>query len=568
MPHSVVVEKKHRNIRHKHCHSLSLAAMIAAGALLFGMPLQAAAQEQTESAAQKQEQVAQESAEASENQASQQKNVIEKISAEQVEKSLEITLHCSNVPVQTSLEQPGSGRKGIFVDIADAEAREQNDLKLPEKFHIDLNIKALSDAQLQGTRFAFTLPEPFDSYSTKVEGNAVVLRIENFFKKNDDASAAEKNASAGAEKEAAPAADKAAAGSGPSNMAMVQIPKIDPLRTDRKNNKSTSASSNNMAPNSFGTDGDSKLISVDFYKIDLHNVFRMLGEISGYNIVVAEGVSGTLTLSLSDVPWDFALDIILNLKDLAKQQQYNTIVIYPKDKEFVWPKRADESSLVIDQVSPEKDKDKEGVIVISGEGQTQQSAEVIEAKKFLAQAIKAEKSGELETAVHLYGKALEKWPEKKEKSKLANKVAAIYLAELHQNAKAVYFAKKALAADKKNSSAALNAAVGYANMEENGQAQQYFDQSISIGKPSREALFNYAVFSERLGKYEAALRLLSKYNELYGENLDSMVARARILDQQGRRTEAEQVYTAILHAGFSVPQDLRAFILARTQSTN
>jgi type IV pilus assembly protein PilQ len=565
MPHSVVVEQKYEKIRHNHCHRLSLAAVIAAGALLlFGMPLQAAAQEdKTASAAQKQEQVAQEGAEASENQESQQKNVIEKISAQQVEKSLEITLHCSKAPVQTSLEQPGSGRKGIFVDIADAEVREQNDLKLPEKFHIDLNVKALSDAQLQGMRFAFNLPEPFDSYSTKVKENAVVLRIENFFK-NDNASAAEENASAGAEKEAG---STAAAGSGPSNMAMVEIPKIDPLRTDRKS-KSAAASSNKMEPNSFGSsDAGEKLISVDFYKIDLHNVFRMLGEISGYNIVVAEGVSGTLTLSLSDVPWDFALDIILNLKDLAKQKQHNTIVIYPKDKEFVWPKRADESGLVIDQVSPEAASEN-GMppIVISGEGQTQQSPELIEAKKFLAQAIKAEKSGKLETAVQMYGKALENWPDKKEKSRLANKVAAIYLAELHQNAKAVYFAKKALAADKKNSSAALNAAVGYANMEENGQAQQYFDQSISIGRPSREALFNYAVFSERLKQHEAALRLLSKHDELYGENLDSMVARARILDQLGRRTEADQVYTSILHAGFSVPQDLRAFILARTQS--
>ena len=558
MPHSVMFYKKHENIRHSHCHCLSLTVMIAAGALLFGMPLQAAAQEQAASTAQKQEQVAQEGTDASNNQASPQKNIIDKISAQQVEKSLEITLQCSKVPVQTSLEQPGSGRKGIFVDIADAEVREQNVLKLPEKFHIDLNMKAISDAQLQGTRFAFSLPEPFDSYSTKVEGNAVILRIENFFKNND--AAAKENAPVGMEQAADIAAtDKAVAGDTP----MVQIPKIDPLRTAGKN--SNSVSSNKMEPNPFGTESNSELISVDFYKIDLHNVFRMLGEISHNNIVLDEDVSGTLTLSLNDVPWDFALDIILNLKDLAKQQQNNTIVIYSKKKEFVWPKRADESGLVIDQ--SEADSGNGGPpIVISGEGQTQQQPELIEAKNFLSQAIKAEKSGELETAVYLYGKALENWPDKKEKSRLANKVAAIYLAELHQNAKAVYFAKKALAADKKNSSAALNAAVGYANMEENGQAQQYFDQSISIGKPSREALFNYALFSERLKQYEAALRLLSKHDELYGENMASMVARARILDQQGRQTEADQVYTAILHAGFSVPQDLRAFILSRTRS--
>jgi type IV pilus assembly protein PilQ len=37
-------------------------------------------------------------------------------------------------------------------------------------------------------------------------------------------------------------------------------------------------------------------ITVDFYKIDLHNVFRLFGEISGLNIVIAQGVGGNLTL--------------------------------------------------------------------------------------------------------------------------------------------------------------------------------------------------------------------------------------------------------------------------------
>ncbi len=558
MPHSVVIEEHNESTASDNRGRFCLAAVAAAGLLLLGMPL--AAQEQA-ATSQQQKQVAEKSAGGAESRESQQKTLIEKISAQQVGKHLEITLHCSKAPVQTSLEQPGSGRKGIFVNIADAEVQGGSELKLPEEFHIKIDIKAIDDGGMRGTRFAFNLSEPYDSYRTKVDGNAVVLHIENFFK-NEPAATGE--TSAAAEKAASPA-DNATAGSA-TTAAMPQFP--NPLQNTGANNTSKLASASKMESSSVaaGTAENSGLISVDFYKIDLHNVFRMLGEISHNNIVVADGVSGTLTLSLSDVPWDFALDIILNLKDLTKQRQNNTIVIYPKDKEFVWPKRADESGLVIDQVSPEKKGD-DGVIIFGEGEQAVQSPELIEAKKFLALAIKAEKSGNLETAVQLYGKVSENWPDKKEQSRLANKAATIYLAELHQNAKAVYFAKKALAADKKNASAALNAAVGYANMEEHGQAQQYFDQSISIGsKPSKEALFNYALFSERLQQHEAALRLLSKHDELYGENLDSMVARARILDQQGRRTEADQVYTAILHAGFSVPQDLRAFILARTRS--
>ena len=71
-------------------------------------------------------------------------------------------------------------------------------------------------------------------------------------------------------------------------------------------------------------------ITVDFYKIDLHNVFRLFGEISGMNIVIAQGVGGTLTLALDNVPWDFVLDVILNLQNLQAIERYNTLVIAPK----------------------------------------------------------------------------------------------------------------------------------------------------------------------------------------------------------------------------------------------
>ncbi|MCI5221439.1 MAG: hypothetical protein D3924_01840, partial [Candidatus Electrothrix sp. AR4] len=300
-----------------------------------------------------------------------------------------------------------------------------------------------------------------------------------------------------------------------------------------------------------------ELISVDFYKIDLHNVFRMLREISGKNIVVAEGVSGSLTLALTDVPWDFALDIILNLKDLSKMERGNTLVIYPKSKEFVWPKKEDE---FLDIQINDKIADEQGILIKNVESIP---PERLEAKKLIANGRRAERKGNLENAVQLYEKALVHWPKN---GKLANKISAIYLGKLNQNAKAVYFAKKALVADKKNSSAALNAAIGHANMRENRQAQQYFDQSVNNGKPSREALISYAAFSERQRQYDAALRLLGKFDELYGQNLNSMVSQARILDAQGNRGAANKVYQAILYSGFRIPPDLKKFILNKNRS--
>jgi type IV pilus assembly protein PilQ len=301
--------------------------------------------------------------------------------------------------------------------------------------------------------------------------------------------------------------------------------------------------------------GDSDTISVDFYKIDIHNVFRMLREITGKNIVIAEGISGTLTLALTDVPWRLALDIILNLKDLEKVEQGNTLVIYQKGKEFIWPEREEDTISI--EVNDEIIS-KEGIII---KQEKETPPEQLEAKKLIANGRAAEKKGDLETAVRFYERALGKWPKN---TKLANKISTTYLAKLHQNAKAVFFAKKALKADKKNTAAALNAAIGYANMEEYSQAQQYFDQSVNTGKPSREALISYAAFSERQRQYDAALRLLEKLEDLYGQDLNTMVAQARIYDSLGDYGAARKEYKAILHAGFRVPPDLKKFILSKT----
>jgi hypothetical protein len=51
-------------------------------------------------------------------------------------------------------------------------------------------------------------------------------------------------------------------------------------------------------------------ISLDFKDADLKDVLRLMAQISGLNVVVAPEVEGKLTMTLRDVPWDQALDII------------------------------------------------------------------------------------------------------------------------------------------------------------------------------------------------------------------------------------------------------------------
>lgn len=295
-------------------------------------------------------------------------------------------------------------------------------------------------------------------------------------------------------------------------------------------------------------------ISVDFYKIDIHNVFRLFRQVTDLNIIVDEAVQGSLTLALNDVPWDFALDIILNLMDLKKEERFNTIVIYPSKKEFVWPTRAEDNLAFEANVEVIEEE----ALVI--EKSANQSKEIMQAKELMAKAQKFEEKNEYEDAIKLYSQAAELWPEN---SLITNRLATIYLVNLRINAKAVFYAKQSLQRDSSNKEAALYAAIGHANMQQVKEASEYFAQSISGSPPMKEALFSYAAFSENNGQNDAALKLLQKYESNYGATVDTMIAKARILDKKGSAKEATKQYQALLVSGFQLRPDLKKFIEGR-----
>jgi type IV pilus assembly protein PilQ len=68
-------------------------------------------------------------------------------------------------------------------------------------------------------------------------------------------------------------------------------------------------------------------ISLDFQNADIHNILRLIGEVSGKNVVVSDSVSGKVTLKLRNVPWDQALDIVLASKSLGMVENGNVIRI-------------------------------------------------------------------------------------------------------------------------------------------------------------------------------------------------------------------------------------------------
>jgi len=68
-------------------------------------------------------------------------------------------------------------------------------------------------------------------------------------------------------------------------------------------------------------------VSLDLKDADIHNVLRLLGDVSKLNIVATDDVQGKVTLRLFDVPWDQALDIILQVMNLESAQDGNVIRI-------------------------------------------------------------------------------------------------------------------------------------------------------------------------------------------------------------------------------------------------
>ena len=68
-------------------------------------------------------------------------------------------------------------------------------------------------------------------------------------------------------------------------------------------------------------------ISLDFQQADISNVLRLIAEVSGFNMVVGDGVKSKVTMKLVSVPWDQALDMILKMNGLGKIRQGNILWI-------------------------------------------------------------------------------------------------------------------------------------------------------------------------------------------------------------------------------------------------
>ncbi len=70
-------------------------------------------------------------------------------------------------------------------------------------------------------------------------------------------------------------------------------------------------------------------IDLDFHNADIHNILRMIAEVGGVNIVTSDEVQGSVTIRMRNVPWDQALDVILQAKGLGMVRRGNLIRVAP-----------------------------------------------------------------------------------------------------------------------------------------------------------------------------------------------------------------------------------------------
>jgi type IV pilus assembly protein PilQ len=71
-------------------------------------------------------------------------------------------------------------------------------------------------------------------------------------------------------------------------------------------------------------------IDLDFKDADIHNILRLLAEVGGVNIVTSDDVTGSVTIRMRDVPWDQALDVIMEAKGLGAERRGNLIRVAPQ----------------------------------------------------------------------------------------------------------------------------------------------------------------------------------------------------------------------------------------------
>ena len=93
-------------------------------------------------------------------------------------------------------------------------------------------------------------------------------------------------------------------------------------------------------------------ISLDFQDVDVRTILQILAKESGTNIVASDSVNGKMTLSLKEVPWDQALDLVMQARNLDMRRQGNIINIAPREELLNKDKATLQAQKEIEELGP------------------------------------------------------------------------------------------------------------------------------------------------------------------------------------------------------------------------
>ena len=107
-------------------------------------------------------------------------------------------------------------------------------------------------------------------------------------------------------------------------------------------------------PTKLGTRGGYRgdKLSLNFQNVDIRALLQVIADFTNLNIVTSDSVAGTLTLRLKDVPWDQALDIVLQSKGLDMRKNGNVILVAPREELATKEKLDLEARQQISEVEP------------------------------------------------------------------------------------------------------------------------------------------------------------------------------------------------------------------------
>ena len=81
-------------------------------------------------------------------------------------------------------------------------------------------------------------------------------------------------------------------------------------------------------------------MSLNFQDVEVRTVLQLLADFTGFSLVVSDAVQGNITLNLQDVPWDQALDLVLESKSLGKRLEGRVLLIAPSEEISLRERRA------------------------------------------------------------------------------------------------------------------------------------------------------------------------------------------------------------------------------------